>query len=329
MYAQVENIRENKSRVIVDSVGNFPTQKNNYRKQGIRFSTNRFFPIQLWDLKDRAKARGKQLPKGMTFKKNGKKMNDGSVYDLLIDQEPDSIKKNLLDAIKYSASRFSQVGSIAKDISTQDGGLVTLGNTRDANKMYPFIFESTVRFKEGSEEKSIILGYKYANNTPGYVVYQEVTGEEMAEMSGVKNNEEQAGYAKTYFSSHNDSGDKKISKQINQIVTDKQSNNSLRLEARTKLAGEGARFDVVLNNMNALSDETPIYTVSGNGKNAHYIKFSELWKNWALVFGSKYGISNNVVAEKLKTPNIWGNYKPSLVEYKGVEKNKLSLGIKL
>lgn len=80
-------------------------------------------------------------------------------------------------------------------------------------------------------------------------------------------------------------------------------------DSMTKLAGEGARFQCISNNMNTITDDTWIYTPGPNinGTPNPGVQFNTLWVRWKDWFNKEYNISDNAVANALinrKDPKI-------------------------
>ena len=65
-------------------------------------------------------------------------------------------------------------------------------------------------------------------------------------------------------------------------------------DAYTKLAGEGARFLCVRNNMQNLNDNT-VFWFGDCG-----VKFSDLWKSWGWSFNKKFNITNDEICKALQ-----------------------------
>ena len=85
-------------------------------------------------------------------------------------------------------------------------------------------------------------------------------------------------------------------------------------DAYTKLAGEGARFQCVRNNMSLLTNDTKFYCrILGAGIVAS--SFQNLWNNWASAFNKKFNVSDDEVANKMRNGDISdqnNNYTPSV-----------------
>lgn len=79
-------------------------------------------------------------------------------------------------------------------------------------------------------------------------------------------------------------------------------------DAVTKIAGEGARWQVIAANAGKVRNNTKIFTnkrddgtLSGD---VRYVLFQDLWKSWDLTFKQAWGISNDKVAAKLQGNTI-------------------------
>jgi hypothetical protein len=72
------------------------------------------------------------------------------------------------------------------------------------------------------------------------------------------------------------------------------------LDAYTKIAGEGARWQCVRKHAAKLQDNSIFYCMDGGTRWG--VTFATLWGNWASVFGKAYDIEDAVVAAKIKAP---------------------------
>ncbi|WP_195373535.1 MULTISPECIES: hypothetical protein [Parabacteroides] len=84
--------------------------------------------------------------------------------------------------------------------------------------------------------------------------------------------------------------------------------NSMKYDSYTKLAGEGARFQCVRDNIDKVSSSTIFWTKDERGDriNNPGIKFLNLCKIWNDSFGQKFNISNNELSGALKGDNTSG-----------------------
>jgi hypothetical protein len=273
--------------------------------------------IQKFSFQNRLEHHGWPLKSDYTFIKNGGTLYLPNMGDLLIARNVKH-QPNMIAALQYAASRFSVIGNMANRIKAADGGMANAPNNRNANTMYPFVYEISVPFGGKSNTKTLTLKYQYANNATGYIIAQDLTGEGASDMTNAPNANAAPGLANTFFSTHGDTGSTKLSTLLEQDATLPQKENAERLDARTKLAGEGARFNVVKENMATMSDRTVIYTEDKT--HAYYIRFRSLWMNWAGLFQSKYGITNEKLATELKNPSAWNpNYAPKKINKRNVK----------
>lgn len=91
--------------------------------------------------------------------------------------------------------------------------------------------------------------------------------------------------------------------------------NEKGLDAYTKLAGEGARWQCVRDNMSRLANDSIFYCVDPkvSGK-VLGTKFDELWVNWAAKFEKRYNIPNSDVIDRLRKGRIGKQMDKSVVE---------------
>lgn len=268
--------------------------------------------IQKYSFESRLEHHGWSVQNDFALIKNGGTLYLPNMGDLLIAK---NIKHQptMVSALQYAASRFSEIGNMANRIKAADGGMANAPNPRNPNNMYPFVFQISVPFGKKDNTKTLTLKYQYANNATGYIIGQEVTGEGESDMTNAPNANAAPGFAGTYFSTHGDTGSTKLSDLIEQDSSLPEKENAERLDARTKLAGEGARFNVVKDNMSTISDRKIIYTEDKT--HAYYIRFRSLWMNWAGLFNSAYGITNDQLAAQLLNPAAWNpNYAPTKIK---------------
>ncbi|OYY71601.1 hypothetical protein [Sphingomonas sp. 28-63-12] len=79
-------------------------------------------------------------------------------------------------------------------------------------------------------------------------------------------------------------------------------------DAVTKIAGEGARWQVIANNAAKVRDDTRIFSnaAADNLPNTtvRYVTFPQLWKSWAATFGKVYGIADATVVTALAAATV-------------------------
>ncbi|WP_016951286.1 hypothetical protein [Anabaena sp. PCC 7108] len=231
-------------------------------------------------------------------------LSNGDKADLVkatkVEEQP-----NLLSALKYAADRFENIGSNAQKIVEMSGGQIN-GNIaqRHPTQLEPFVYQIEVPYNDKGAKTKIEIIYQFAANSPGYIISQEIPEEGKSTIDNRLINNKDIGYAENYYTTHADTGDIPWSQMIKQDKKSLKKRNSEILDARTKLAGEGARFNVVKNNMSVIADTTRIYKVK-SGK-VYWVYMRDLWKYWAQVFRSRYGITNKEIATELDRDR-WDN----------------------
>lgn len=132
---------------------------------------------------------------------------------------------------------------------------------------------------------------------PGYIVSVEKTRKGGGSARGGMVNSQGAprpNTTDTYSNSHEPTAESPIL-NITYREDDEADIKSKNFDAYTKLAGEGARFKCVRNNIDTITDDTVFYA---NGQDKG-VKFSQLWLTWSASFGKKYDIEDKEIAEKL------------------------------
>ena len=82
------------------------------------------------------------------------------------------------------------------------------------------------------------------------------------------------------------------------------------LDAYTKLAGEGARWECVRKHMDKLANDSIFYCVDPANKdsNVRGLRFDELWVSWASHFEKRYNIPNAKVISLLQAKRLGKDY---------------------
>ena len=136
---------------------------------------------------------------------------------------------------------------------------------------------------------------------PGYIVSVEKTRKTKRNAVGKMTNFESFNPEKKYSNRHESTKGKILEH------TYKNSNEegrradvrSKNFDAYTKLAGEGARFRCVRNNIAKITDDTVFYAAG----QTEGVKFSELWKTWSVSFQRKYDIEDSEIKGELQSTN--------------------------
>lgn len=140
---------------------------------------------------------------------------------------------------------------------------------------------------------------------PGYIVSVEKTKKGGGSAKGGMVNP-QGGSRPNTINTYSNAHEKTVGSSILDI-TYKKSNaggqgadvRSKNFDAYTKLAGEGARFKCVRNNIDTITDDTVFYAAG----QTEGVKFSQLWLTWSASFGKKYDIEDSEIVNKLQATN--------------------------
>lgn len=133
---------------------------------------------------------------------------------------------------------------------------------------------------------------------PGYIVLVEKTRKTKQNAVGKMKNISSVDTINTYSNAHEKTGKSRILDMTyrEEGEADVRSKN---FDAYTKLAGEGARFKCVRNNIDRVTDDTVFYAAG----QTEGVKFSELWKTWSVSFQRKYDIEDSEIKGELQSTN--------------------------
>lgn len=260
--------------------------------------------------------------KNITLVKGQGQLRDGTYVDIVIAQN--AVKQpNMLSALKYAAERFEEVAKSARAVVAAAGGFS--GMWRHPAQPEPFVYKIVIPFDDGRTERWLTLVYQVAAASPGYIIRQEVSNENESAIANVAA-DQTIGFSPTFSSTHANTGKERLSSLTNQSSKLTHAENEKRIDARAKLAGEGARFKVVRNNMNTIADESRIWTVAKG--TVHYVTLRDLWNNWDQVFDSEYGISDSAIAAALLSPSRWRvDYAPKFTALKNFNQQPIDIRI--
>lgn len=197
----------------------------------------------------------------------------------------------------------------------------------------PFIVRAPGKTKDNEK---IALHYQFGKDSYGYIVKIEQDGKEYTMHAGrgqkelveeqkkelAKSTEDQPLFNQFSSAHDTETPDENISEVASKSTTDKDlklyprskkqdrvkevsklEEISKRLDAVTKIGGEGARWQCVREQAGnkTLTNETRFYTINHHNGNQGYvgITFKTLWGMWASEFDSKFNITNATVIQKL------------------------------
>ena len=292
--------------------------------------------------------------KGVKFVSGGGQLANGKNADLLVNDTKPLQAQDITEALKTAAERYALVAKQAHKIKEEANLNNISAETDDRNNgaLNPFVFLVEVKYGTGSEMETLKLFYQFSNQTPGYVIQQKAGSEESAYLTHHQalNVDGSEGEQVDYDYTHHNTGDIPLRELLVQSALKSQKENRSVLDARTKIAGEGARFRVVRDNAARIADNSKLYfldnsaelaldAVSGLvglsgadldyieganlfGSSVYWISFSTLWKKWQSWFDSDYDITNQTIIEKIKenlmTDDVeeesGSNFKPSAID---------------
>jgi hypothetical protein len=212
-------------------------------------------------------------------------------------------KKGRIQALAEAARDFSLVGNAVREIQASAAAPTPLvwvwARGQTPAVLEPFIYKIVVPY---GKSKSIELQYQVAPGLFGYVVRQkDLDDSQVSEISTAGPQEPtKSGHSATFNMAHHDTKNTALSSLLEQNPKASRAENEVRLDARTKLAGEGARWNLVLHNMHRISNSSKIWTRVPKNKMIRYVTFDTLWVNWAAVFSNQFGIEDAEVAKALR-----------------------------
>ena len=164
----------------------------------------------------------------------------------------------------------------------------------------PFLYRpaSTVN---GNDFK---VSYQHSPDWPGYVTY--ITDDDATasmRVAGAIQNPDAAGIPDQFGRKHHETGDDVLADDLDLDDTDSRVTNERRLDSMTKLAGEGARFLCIRNNLGVMTDRSRFYVVGD--EQSRYVTLEDLWSSWATAFGKQNNIGNATVRAAIVNGSDW------------------------
>lgn len=229
--------------------------------------------------------------------------------------------KDMEHALNQASDREAKIGNAANQIkktpaylAANGANFVAFNNGATLNGLEPFIFRVKVPYKKGKKINTIQLDYQQDNAYRGYIVKQfDSNDDHTTEISAVGvTNPTTKGHADSFNMAHANTGNQNLANALDQSDQSTKETNEARLDARTKLAGEGSRWVLVRNNSSKITDDSKIWT--RHKGDVYWITFRTLWLNWLSVFASEYDIPDNVVAHELVHNSSW-SVQPKIVKF--------------
>jgi hypothetical protein len=166
-------------------------------------------------------------------------------------------------------------------------------NNSEVPTLDPFFHRVAVPYSVGNVDHTLTLEYQHSSALQGYVSRVTDSADEgrkggLAMYSGFSNRN-RVGYG----SSHHEVD--------NNLLAETSLPGSTGTDAYTKLAGEGARWICVRDNIAKLEDQSQFYCADPeHPEQVLTVQFQELWLSWAERFQKKYDIPNAEVVRVLQ-----------------------------
>jgi hypothetical protein len=215
-------------------------------------------------------------------------------------------------AVHEAATRPALLTTIAQEAGTLAAtidGLAAAGWTPNANNagsndidtVDPVRVRFRGRYGVHPNWRNLNLDYHYGSKWAGYVVHVYDTGGGGIDKEMHDRESNIPITADEYSSTHD------IPHQAPNWALE-QTHGKHAADAVTKIAGEGARWNVIAANAGKVRNDTKIFTNQRSDgaltAGVRYVLFQDLWKSWDLTFNKAWGISNNALAAVLKGPSI-------------------------
>ena len=284
-------------------------------------------PVQRWTYTEALAHRGLSAPSGTTERADAGELSPIGLAAVVSPHIPlveageiKDVKKSRVDALSEAARRFAAIGSTVTQLGQPGPNQVPLTWAGAVNQLAPFVYRVAVPYsKPGAKQKKpfmIELQYQMAPALRGYVIRQKDTGDQAAAsiQDGGTANPAASGQTATFNMQHHDTRDSAIGAIVERDSTKTKGEHEAALDARTKLAGEGARWLLVLHNMNKIRDFSRIWTAVPKTQFIHYVRFNMLWLNWGDTFEHRFSIPDSEVARKLRQPSEWTSGKVQKVK---------------
>jgi len=237
----------------------------------------------------------------------GELANHGGPADLVVATGL-STSRDLEHALNQAATRAARIGAAAdaiRRVPPYAPAFVPFNHGAAANGLEPFIYRVKVPYRDGKKQRQIELDWQQAGPFRGYIVRQKDTGDARASAISPNpvGNPHGKGQVDTFNMAHAPTGGQALSTHLAQDTDATRETNEARIDARTKLAGEGARWLLVRTHSHTIADDSRIWT-QHKGQ-VYWVTFRTLWLSWLAVFNAEYDIPDSVVATKLVNDPAW------------------------
>ena len=226
-----------------------------------------------------------------------------------------------IDAFKKIAARSASIGKTTDDRAQTQWRIYQSNykwtpdtralNDNTVNFLDPFFYEGLAKWgdKSQGEEKYLGFMYQHAKNFTGYVEsILDTSNPNAPRVSSMYDANTESALAGTEtddrnlkFSNIHDTSD-----NTNLLDMTGSGGAEKNLDAYTKIAGEGARWQCVRNHAAKLKNNSCFFTTCGIPGKVRAVTFKHLWLSWKDYFGKKYDITDNTVAYILANTNLGG-----------------------
>lgn len=161
----------------------------------------------------------------------------------------------------------------------------------------PFLYRIKIKYSDTQEIK---LLYQHADQWTGYVVEVDdaATGAPIPMADVLNNTKATAGIPGQYSNRHADTGDDRLSTKLTPDARASEEDNEKSIDAMTKIAGEGARWQSVRKHSSRLTNNSKFF-IRTDANNIKYVTFRALWLSWASAFNKAYDISDAKLASEI------------------------------
>lgn len=176
-------------------------------------------------------------------------------------------------------------------------------NNAEVIPIEPFLY----RFKGTINETDFWVTFQHCIDNSGYVVTIK-SADNAATMNTGKFNDhpDELGVPDRFSAVHDLEPDTILANDLDLKVEQQRKQNAIRFDSMAKLAGEGARFICVRNNIGILKNTSKFYVKNKpDDNNIKYVTFEDLWSSWASVFDKGNNIPNSQVISKINISGKW------------------------
>ena len=219
---------------------------------------------------------------------------------------------NKTDALQQAGIENASVGvNIENETWTAPGQAL---DDEAVDELDPFIYSIRVPYMKGDKEERMTLEFQHANQFTGYVTSVLDSANDAAKDNA----------ATMFVAGAIPGGNEKFSNKHDgdddaNLVDLTDGEEEKNLDAYTKIAGEGARWQCVREHSASLQNDSIFYTQSpADDAKVWGLDFKALWKTWKSGFGKKYNITNATVVTAITSDTI-KNAQYNKAEMRGVD----------